>query len=153
MNAITKKHHEHAGIVARCERCEAIEHLRQWIKPGDRVYTILRHVSASGMSRSISLVVATADDSGPEIVDLDYWAVRAMGDRIDQRRGGIKVGGCGMDMGSYLVYNLSWTLFGHGFTCTGPGCPSNDHSNPPYPERDGTMTHSDSGYALHQSWL
>ena len=39
------------------ERQDAIERLRSMLAPGDSVYTILRHVSRSGMSRSISLVI------------------------------------------------------------------------------------------------
>lgn len=34
------------------EREEAITKLREWIKPGDTVYTILDHVSSSGMSQA-----------------------------------------------------------------------------------------------------
>ena len=38
------------------ERDEAIANLREILKPGDTVYTILRHVSKSGMSRVIDAV-------------------------------------------------------------------------------------------------
>lgn len=38
------------------ERQKAIEKLRLFIKPGDRIFTILRSVSRSGMSRTIDLV-------------------------------------------------------------------------------------------------
>lgn len=39
------------------EQTEAIAKLREWLKPGDTVYTILEHVSSSGMSRSIRVLV------------------------------------------------------------------------------------------------
>lgn len=132
------------------ERAEALKTLREWLQPGDTVRTILRHVSRSGMQRAISLV-ATVDN---EPFDITWLAARAMRDRIDQNHGGIVVGGCGMDMGFHLVYNLSRTLFPDGYACTGESCPGNDHSNPPHPARvAGSMTHGDGGYALRQRWL
>lgn len=135
-------------------QAEAIERLREMIKPGDTVHTILRHVSASGMTRSISLVIPR--EGG--IYDCTYWAARATGDKIDQSHGGIKAGGVGMDMGFHLVYGLSRTLFRDGFKCIGERCPSNDHSNGmPRTHYAGTWddapTHSDPGYALRQMWL
>jgi hypothetical protein len=41
----------------KLERDKAITQLRDWIKPGDTVYTILDSVSRSGMSRQIRVVV------------------------------------------------------------------------------------------------
>lgn len=109
---------------AENERNEAKEKLRGWLKPGDTVFTILRHVSRSGMMRHISLV---ANVEG-ETMDITYWAAKAMGDKLADD-GGIKVGGCGMDMGFSLVYSLGRTLYPDGFQCCGKGCLSNDHSN------------------------
>ena len=43
----------------KAEQAEAIARLREWIKPGDTVYTILDHVSSSGMSRAIRVVLPT----------------------------------------------------------------------------------------------
>lgn len=37
------------------EKQEAIEWLREWLKPGDTICTVLRRVSSSGMSRHISV--------------------------------------------------------------------------------------------------
>ena len=132
------------------ERDDAIATLRDWIKPGATVYTSLNHVSASGMSRSISLYIVRDG----EIRDVTYWAARALGDRIDPKRGGIVAGGCGMDMGFGLVYSLGRTLYREGFRCTGKNCPSNDHHNPPYPSRDGRSKHrGDGGYSLNHRWI
>jgi hypothetical protein len=78
------------------------------------VYTILRSVSASGMTRHISLVVAGVGvDGKPDINDITYHAARAMGDKLQERNGHrtIRVNGCGMDMGFHLVYSLSSVLF------------------------------------------
>jgi hypothetical protein len=137
------------------ERDEALERLREWLEPGDTVYTILRHVSRSGMSRSISVVRDSED--GPH--DFTYLAARVLGYRVDERNGGLKAGGCGMDMGFHVVYSLSSRLFPNGFECIGEGdsdrwgsrCPSNDHSNG---DRDySPHHHSSGGYALRHEWL
>ena len=94
------------------ERQEARETLRQMFGDNDRktVYTILRHVSSSGMSRDISLV--TVDDDGT-LRDITWLACHAMGDKPKDRHGRwvVRVGGCGMDMGFHVVYNLSYSLY------------------------------------------
>ena len=41
----------------KAEKAEALARLREWLKPGDTVYTILEHVSSSGMSRAIRFVL------------------------------------------------------------------------------------------------
>ncbi len=98
------------------ERTDAIEKLRELIKPGDTVYTILDHVSTSGMSRAIRVVLLSCEDG--KAVDLHpNWAIgRALGLRHWRRNGreqdALVVGGCGMDMGFHLVYELSHTLYG-----------------------------------------
>jgi len=128
---------------------EAIEQLREMLKPGDTVHTILRHVSRSGMARSISAIVM---EKG-EPLDISWLLARAGLGTFDRKNDGVKVGGCGMDMGFHLVYNLSWTLWPNGHRCAGKRCQSNDHSNPPHPKRDGRMKHRDGGYALSHRWL
>jgi hypothetical protein len=73
------------------------------------VYTILRHVSDSGLTRNISLKVVQDNN----IYDITYSTALALGDKIADFHGynTIKVSGCGMDMGFHLVYNLSSVLF------------------------------------------
>ena len=95
---------------ALMDRNYAIEKLlTHYVKPGTKVYTIMRHVSSSGMSRHISLVIA----NGNEITDITYYAAHALGDKLSETKGHrtIRVNGCGMDMGFHLVYNLSSVLF------------------------------------------
>ena len=136
---------------------KSIIHLRSMIAPGDTVYTVLRHVSRSGMSRRISLFIG----AGEAITNISWHAAHALGDSVKNRAGyvqdvGIEIGGCGMDMGFDLVYNLGRVLFPGGFICPGKSCRWNDHSNPPYPEREDTKHewhNGDGGYALHQQWL
>lgn len=134
------------------EKTEAIERLLQTVEPGDTVYTIVRHVSRSGMQREISLVaidrsvIVLPIDSRAGIAQvsrealhmIDYWASRALGYRIG-KHGGIVVGGCGMDMGFHLVYNLGRTLWPHG-------------TDRPHGRRNG-QPDSDGGYALKHRWL
>lgn len=138
----------------RTEQREAVDQLREMLPVGSTVHTIARHVSRSGMSRSISLVVC--EDGQPW--DISWLVARATGQKIDRDRGGIKIGGAGMDMGFALVYNLARTLYPDGHECGGDGdgnyqhrCPSNDHSNG---DRDYTPHHHlDGGYALRHEWL
>ena len=148
------------------EQAEAKEYLRTLVKPGDTVYTILRHVSRSGMSRVIDPLVMTPD-AGP--YSIAGWAAKALGDKLDRDNWGVKVGGCGMDMGFSLIYNLSYTLFPNGFGCIGERCPSNDHPNGDrdytphsrgiHPSGPGEIDmgadhwHKDGGYALKHKWL
>lgn len=141
-------------------RQEAIDRLKQWIKPGDTLYTQLKSVSRSGMSRVIQVVkihcrpepdVDGNASTEPEILYLGYNVAQALDWKYDREREGVKVSGGGMDMGFALVYDLSRVMFNDGFECVGAGCPSNDHSNG---DRDYTPhRHSDSGYALKQRWL
>lgn len=137
------------------ERAEAIERLRQWVKPGDTIHCILRHVSKSGMSRTIQLVKFSPSERNPGEVSeawIGYNAALVLGYPYDRRKEGIKIGGCGMDMGFALVYELGQVLFhNQPFICLGPSCPSNDHSNG---DRDySPHTHSDAGYSLRHRWL
>ena len=138
---------------------DAIDRLKTWIKPGDTVYTQLKHVSRSGTMRVIQVIKIECPnkveiDNGktePDVLYLGYNVAQAIGMRYDREREGVKIGGCGMDMGFAIVYDLSRVLFRDGFDCIGEGCPANDHRNG---DRDYTPhRHSDPGYALRQRWL
>lgn len=129
------------------EATEARDHLAKFLKPGDTVYTILRHVSRSGMMRVVSLKIMV--DGEP--FDISGFVAKAVGYTLDSRNFGVKVGGCGTDVGFDAVYNLARTLWPSGNVCSGKSCPSNDHSNG---DRDYTPhTHEDGGYALRQRWM
>lgn len=114
------------------EREDAADRLRELVKPGGTVFTILRHVSRSGMLRHITLHIMGAEKDGT--LDITHLAAKAMGEKRADN-GGIKMGGCGMDMGFSLVYSLSTILYGNGYKCAGRGeswsgkCPSCYHSN------------------------
>lgn len=155
----------------------AREYLLSVLKPGDTVYCVAKHESRSGMSRTIDLLVAGPVGNVSSIA----WAAARLGvGTFDRDRGGLKIGGAGMDMGFALVYDLSTRLFPDGFGCVGERCPSNDHSNGDrdYTPHHGTVYtadtcpgrpcstdcdhkeragrdhwHRESGYALTRRWL
>jgi hypothetical protein len=91
--------------------------LREVFPPGATAYTVLRHVSASGMTRRISVVGMTPD--GPW--DVSPRVAALLDRRWDRDSGGIKVEGTGMDMGFEVVYSMSRRLYPEGFECIGDG--------------------------------
>lgn len=94
--------------VYKTERKEAFDRLRKWIKPGDTVHTILDHVSRSGMSRSIRVVLLK--DS--EVLHPNHAVSVLLGYPRAKHGDGFTVNGCGMDMGFHVVHNLGYALFG-----------------------------------------
>jgi len=130
------------------EREKTVLGLRELLKPGDTVYTKLNHISRSGMTRSIEVMVFR--DNAP--VNVTYSVSEVLGYKIHNKHWGLKVVGCGMDMGFSVVYNLSSALYrGIGYDCLGDRCPAADHVN----MRDKSKIpkrHYD-GYALKQRWL
>lgn len=136
-----------------------------FLQPGDVIQTRTLNVSRSGMTREIGAYVARLDDDGqPYVSDLSWPVAVLTGQRLSDR-GGVVVGGTGMNMGFYLVYSLGRALYPEGVPCTGsPGwtksgrrsklnaCLSNDHVNGDRVYRKG-KTHRDSGYAFRQVWL
>ena len=125
------------------EQEEARDKLREILKPGDTVFTILRHVSQSGMMRHVDALDA-------EHRHLSGLIARAC-DFRQTDRGAIKVGGCGMDAGFEIVHNLSYYLHPAGFECIGERCPSNEHSNG---DRNySPHQHTEGGYSLRHEWL
>ena len=94
---------------------EAIKRLKEEIKKGDTLWTQLNHVSQSGMTRHISVRQIKKD------YPLDW--TRLVSIALDWKEAknrfggynGIKVGGCGMDMGFHLIYTLSSVLYNDGY--------------------------------------
>ena len=125
------------------------EEFRQLLPPGSTVYTSLNHVSRSGMQRAISVYIIRNNN----ISDISYDVAEIIGDTM-HKKGGIKINGCGMDMGFSIVYQLSYKLYPNGFECIGEHpvrCPSNDHCNG---DRNYEPHHHNSGgYALIHRWL
>ena len=105
--------------------------LEFFVKEGDTVYTVIRSVAPSGMSRTMSLKVA----KNGKIVDLTYYASIVLDYPLVEVNGSraIRVGGAGMDMGFHVVYSLARVLFREKY--------------------EGQPDAVDAGYSLDQAWL
>jgi len=113
----------------------ALVYLREHLKPGFNVYTIVRKVSASGLSRHISLYIIDKNiyTKNPEIRSITSY-VSDLLDYTWMDDGSIRVGGCGMDMCFHVVYSLGRVLWPD-------GTPEPHSTRNGEPDRDG-------GYAL-----
>jgi hypothetical protein len=89
---------------------EAFDDLKRLLKRGETIYCIVRHVSCSGMNRRIDLLVMR--NGSPRY--LSYQAAALLGLRCEGNGEGITIGGCGMDMGFALVYDLGRKLYPNG---------------------------------------
>lgn len=102
------------------DKTHAIESLRKMLRPGNRITCTVLHVSKPGMSRSIMLQIPVRNDDGSiGIMDISWMVAKALGDRFDQKNGGVRVTGCGMDMRFHTVYSLGRVLFPDGFGIMG----------------------------------
>lgn len=131
----------------QAEKNRAMEYLREAAPIGSTLYTIVTHVAASGMSRSIR--VLTIRDNAPR--DVSYLAAKVLDYRLDEKNGGLRVGGAGMDMGFHVVNSLSYAL--HGFEkkrCA-------EHANSDAPSVSGrscgTAECFEPGYTLTHRWI
>lgn len=101
----------------QAQRELAIEALRELMKPGDTIYTILDHVSSSGMNRAIRVLVPRMINGRISFLHPNYSTGEALGLRHWKRNGreqdALVVQGGGMDMGFHLVCNLSSVLYGN----------------------------------------
>ena len=140
------------SATAKKEQEEARVKLREWLQPGMTVYTILRHVSRSGMSRDVGVVLMWPDGS---TLNPNHLVAKATGGRVNKAGDGVVMGGCGMDMGFALVNDLSYNLFPDGFDCIGDKCPAADHFNNVTAPASGVWHHDShqGAYALRQRWL
>lgn len=119
---------------------QAKKYLLKVLTPGRTVYTVVRKVSASGMSREISVLIPTKDG----IQDISWYVAHLLDYKRSDKNGGIKIGGCGMDMGFALVYNTGRKLYPNGFKLQKGQFGRNG---------DKSGFDKDGGYALKQSWL
>ena len=84
-------------------------------KDGTTIYTTIRSVAKSGMSRSIScFIVTTEADGGNYIQCVDYFVGIALGLKR-HKDGGLIVRGAGMDMGYKIVSDLSSVMLSDGY--------------------------------------
>lgn len=113
------------------ESATSCDRLRALINPGDTVYTIIRSVSSSGLSRTMSVYIAK--DS--RLVNITYYVAHALDYSLRDVNGSrvMRVGGAGMDMGFHVVYSLGRTLW-------------------PRIVGDSTTPQEDPGYSLSHEW-
>lgn len=129
------------------KRIEAITELRKILKPGATVYCVLRHVSRSGMSRGIDFYYLHKGEP--------FWITAQVGHAIDcpqslndwKASKGLRIGGCGMDMGFHCVYSLGRVLFPKGYVPAKTGKSFGRNGT------DATDLDTDGGYALNCKWL
>jgi hypothetical protein len=113
--------------IKQAERDDARERLLSYyIKEGQTVYTSVKSVSSSGMSRTMSLYVVDGD----KIQNITYYVAQALEWPLVEKNGSrvLRVGGCGMDMGFHTVYTLASVLF-------------------------AGSVEGDAGYSLRHEWL
>jgi hypothetical protein len=142
--------------------------LREILKPGETLYTVLRHVSRSGMLRALDVYQFDTREPIAPPFRLTYWVAKATGLRYNKKREALEVGGCGTDVGFEAVYLTGCYVYPDGFGCIGTGCPSNDHANgdSDYTPHGNGMTphlrevivgadhwHKSGGYAIRQRWM
>lgn len=148
---------------------QAKSKLLQWLKPGDTVYTVLDHVSRSGMSRHIRVVLL---ESQPEDEPVVFYPNRSVGAVLGypraKRGDGLVVGGWGMDMGFHIVQSLGYALWGKE-AAEGVGKEANElrkaigkvtkhyltQDNTPMPDyrKPDRVWFGAAGYALQHRWL
>ena len=124
---------------SKSEKQESLERLKSWIRKGDTLHTTVRNVSRSGMMRYITTrhLKPVHGEHGDQKIDVsisnyDYHIARVLDLPEAPNYQGVKIGGCGMDMGFHLVYSLSRALF-------------KDE-----PKGEGDRDH---GYWINQEWL
>jgi len=93
----------------------AIKELKKILPKGKTVYTVLRGVSPSGMTRWVDMLYV----KGSNIYRVPpAWVEKAFKDwpwKYDMHKEGWKVPGVGMDVGFELVYALSLRLYDDGY--------------------------------------
>jgi hypothetical protein len=106
-----------ATLTKKQEAQQEREHQQKWLREvfikqeRPTVYTILRHVSSSGMSRDISLFTMHEG----KLINITWSASKASRacESLKERNGYnvIRTHGAGMDMGFHLVNSLSYALY------------------------------------------
>lgn len=91
---------------------QQLDNLKEIVKAGDTVYTVLQSISSNGMSRRIKVII----NDGERVRDISYLVAKALEYRYNSKYESLVVGGCGMDMGYHVVSSLARAL---GYTTNG----------------------------------
>ena len=86
------------------DRALAEQNLSHYLKNGSTIYCVLKHTSQSGMTRDIKLMVCYKN----EIIHLSWNVAKFLDYKV--RNHGVRIQGCGMDMGFALVNHLENAL-------------------------------------------
>lgn len=96
------------------------ETLKGFFPIGSTVYTVLRHVSSSGMTRDIG-IVGIANDPRNEghfkTFHPNYMVACLLGLKHEANgwRDSVRIEDCGMNMAFAIVYRLATVLYGDGY--------------------------------------
>jgi len=86
--------------------------LRDFFPEGSTAYTLVTKVAPSGMSRHI--MVAGSRRRG-QVENVSWYISQLLGYKYKDGTRSVFIGGCGMDMGFALVYDLSFVLYEDGY--------------------------------------
>jgi hypothetical protein len=113
---------------SEADREETLQYLRSVYPKGSVVYTSIRKVAPSGMSRIINthavveVTRTTTTKTGktrrvkrPEIIWTTGRVANLLGITRTDDPEGMRVRGCGMDMGFSVAYDLAVVLWGDGY--------------------------------------
>lgn len=117
------------------------KYLKKLFARDQRIYTSIKRVAPSGMSRHISVYVARKN----QIIDITWHVGHITGYSRNRDTGGLVVGGCGMDMGFHLIYSLSRCLYPKGYKLPKSQKWGRNGDTSGY-DKDG-------GYKLKQQWI
>ncbi len=96
------------------------ETLKRFFPKGSTVYTVLRHVSSSGMTRDIGIVGINNDptmEGQLRTFHPNYMVACLLGLKHEANdwRDSVRIKGCGMNMAFEIVYRLASILYGDGY--------------------------------------
>ena len=104
-------------VVTKQDRIEAKGRLADWLKDGDTLWFILRHRSASGMSRvyDVKLIeIEDVDIAGTvhraRVSTLSWSIAEACNLAWSENHGGVKVNGCGFSGEDEITQAVAQTL-------------------------------------------
>lgn len=91
------------------QKADAITTLQALLPAGSTVYLSLSKVSRSGMSRTIKCMAQEKDGS---LFNVSFFVAQAVElPFVEGYQGGVRINGCGMDMGLALIDSLSYALY------------------------------------------
>jgi hypothetical protein len=100
---------------------DARAYLRKRLKPGGKIYLILRRVSRSGLTKEYGVVIF----SGGEAIHPNHAVARLIGCRINSSGDGFIVPRTDLPPARWIAQELGAKLWDTGFCCLGSNCPAN----------------------------